>query len=295
MQTTLSDAHHPADVLAFIAQEQADANPCALITVTHIYGGTLRAKGALMAVTADGKTAGYISNGCVDSDIISRAKMALQSGQASALIYGEGSPFKDIQLPCGGRIDIHIDPAPDQALMITSVKALGDRKSIHLNGITYPPKLRIRIVGRGALVRSLATQSVQSGFMVHIQSPDADLSTFTQTQPLISFEPLLTPDTPPPCSDDAWTALVLMFHDHGWEGAILKQALSGPAFYFGALGSTRTHEARCATLENLSVPPEHIAKIRGPLGLIPGMRDANLLAVSALAEIVKIAQEQGRL
>lgn len=295
MRTTLSDAHHSADVLAFIAQEQADENPCALITVTDIYGGTLRAKGALMAVAADGKTAGYISNGCVDADIISRAQLALQSGQTCTLIYGEGSPFKDIQLPCGGRIDIHIDPNPDQGLMKTSVQALESRKSIQLNGITYPPKLRIRIVGRGALVRSLATQSVQSGFMVHIQSPDADLGALAQTHPLISFEPLITPDTPPPCMDDAWTALVLMFHDHDWEGAILKQALSGPAFYFGALGSTRTHEARCETLENLGVSPEHITKIRGPLGLIPGMRDANLLAVSALAEIVKTAQEQGRL
>lgn len=295
MSTTSYDAHHPADVLSFIAQEQASGNVCALITVTDIYGGTLRAKGALMAVAADGKIAGYISNNCVDGDIISQAQQTLKTRQARNLVYGEGSPFKDIQLPCGGRIDIRISPAPDQSLMIQSAQTLTNRKNIHLNNITYPPKLRIRIVGRGALVRSLATQSIQSGFLVHIQSPDTELDALAQTHDLITFEQLTSPDTPPPCNDDEWTALVLMFHDHVWEGETLKQALAGSAFYFGALGSTRTHTARCETLRNLDVHPKAIAKIHGPLGLISGMRDANLLAVSALAEIVKTAKEKGRL
>lgn len=296
LPTAMNDAHHPADILGFIAREQAGGNSCALITVTDIYGGTLRAKGALMAVASDGKTAGYISNGCVDADIISQAQQALKTNQTRTLVYGENSPFKDIQLPCGGRIDIRITPAPDQALMIQSAQALAERKSIQLNGITYPPKLRIRIIGRGALVRSLTTQSVQSGFTVHIQSPDMELGSLAQMHECITYEMLTTPDTPPPCNDDdEWTAMVLMFHDHAWEGEILKQALSGSAFYYGALGSAHTHASRCETLKNLGVTSENIAKIRGPLGLIPGMRNANLLAISALAEIVKTAQEKGRL
>ena len=67
-----------------------------------------------MAVRADGEVAGYISNGCVDADIIFQAKAAMKDGQIRRLKYGEGSPFKDIQLPCGGSIDLLVIAAPDK-------------------------------------------------------------------------------------------------------------------------------------------------------------------------------------
>ncbi|PHR94237.1 MAG: hypothetical protein COA69_01165 [Robiginitomaculum sp.] len=311
----LQDHHHPADVLAFIKREQDSNTPCALLVITDIRGGTLRAKGTLMAVAANGKTAGYISNGCVDADIISQAQTALHENKTVSLLYGEGSPFKDIKLPCGGSIEISIIPNPDPTIINTATLSLSARKSVTLQiskgglyiqnnplnkkvatfEITYQPKLKLRIVGRGAPVRSLASQAAQSGFEVHIQSPEPDLEALADTNNLITFELLNTPETPPPCQDDKWTALVLMFHDHEWETEILKQALSRPAFYIGALGSPQTHSARCETLRASGVSPENIAKIHGPIGLIPSMRDANLLAVSALGEIIKTAQIKHRL
>jgi len=92
--------HHPSDVLRFVHEAEQS---CAIICVTDIHGGAMRAKGALMAVREDGAVAGYISNGCVDADIIYQARAAIKDGKMRRLIYGEGSPFKDIQLPCGGR------------------------------------------------------------------------------------------------------------------------------------------------------------------------------------------------
>ena len=53
------------DVLRYCAGH-ADA---ALVVLRDVTGGTLRAKGAMMAVTK-GQVAGYISNGCIDADVI---------------------------------------------------------------------------------------------------------------------------------------------------------------------------------------------------------------------------------
>ena len=86
-----------------------------------------------------------------------------------------------------------------------------------------------------------------------------------------------------------------MFHDHDWEVALLAQALSSEAFYIGAMGSERTHNLRCKALREAGVSEEVIDRVQGPIGLIPSMRDANLLALSTLAEIVKTAQDLGRL
>lgn len=285
--------HHPSDVLRF-AYEAED--PCALICVTNIRGGAMRAKGALMAVQENGEAAGYISNGCVDADIIYQARAAIKDGQTRRLIYGEGSPFKDIALPCGGAIDLLVLPRPEKAVLGGAVVKFATRQSADLSfegfEMRYAPKLRLRIAGRGAAVNALASQALQSGFEVHLQSPEVDMH---NDLPVTKFDHLTSPTAPPPQHDDPWTAVILMFHDHDWEAALLGQALRGDAFYIGAMGSQRTHALRKEVLADAGISADDIARIHGPIGLIPSMRDANLLGLSALAEIVKTAQDCGRI
>jgi xanthine dehydrogenase accessory factor len=68
---------------------------------------------------------------------------------------------------------------------------------------------------------------------------------------------------------------------------LLPQALRLPGFYFGAVGSGRTHRARLETLPAAQVP-EHLRQaLRGPIGLIPATRDPATLALSILSEIVQ--------
>jgi xanthine dehydrogenase accessory factor len=285
--------HHPSDVLRFAHDAE---EPCALICVTNIYGGAMRAKGALMAAQEDGTVAGYISNGCVDADIIFQAKEAMKDGQVRRLKYGEGSPFKDIQLPCGGSIDLLVVPNPDDSMIGEAVVKFATRQSVSLSfedfEWTYAPKLRLRIAGRGEAVRALASQAIQSGFDVHLQSPEADMH---NDLGVMKFDHLTNPAAPPAQQDDAWSAVILMFHDHAWEIALLTQALASDAFYIGAMGSDRTHALRVQVLKEADVSPKNITRINGPIGLIPSMRDANLLALSTLAEIVKTAQDCERL
>ena len=66
MTEFLRQFHHPVDVLRF-AVDRDDV--FALVCVTNIHGGSMRAKGALMAVTVT-DVAGYISNGCVDGCLL---------------------------------------------------------------------------------------------------------------------------------------------------------------------------------------------------------------------------------
>ena len=68
-------------------------------------------------------------------------------------------------------------------------------------------------------------------------------------------------------------------------------ALKTPAFYVGAQGSQRARDARLLELNNLSVSEMDLAKLHGPIGLIPSARDAETLAVSVLAEVLKISMQ----
>jgi xanthine dehydrogenase accessory factor len=97
---------------------------------------------------------------------------------------------------------------------------------------------------------------------------------------------LKTPAAHPALVLDRWSALVMLFHDHDWETALLEQGLAQEALYIGAMGSRRTHSSRLAALADAGVPSEQAARIRGPIGLIPAARDPETLALSVLAEIV---------
>jgi len=265
------------EVLRYCA-DNADA---ALVVLRDVTGGTLRARGAMMAVTPQA-VAGYISNGCIDADVVARAR----DGQSGVFIYGEGSPYRDISLPCGGRLEISILQNPDRSEIRRAVSDLENRQSTELKidelSVTVSPKIKLRIAGRGEACLALVDLGRRSGFEVFVQSPDPDI--------LCDVQHLKRPSAPPAVDDDARTAIVCLFHDHDWEAALLQQALAGPGFYIGAMGSVRTHEMRRANLIALGVSKADIERIHAPIGLVSAQRDARLLAISILSEIIQVAQ-----
>ncbi len=304
--TTLS-GEHAEDVLGALRDWTEAGIQHALVIVTSTEGGAVRAPGAMFAVN-EADSVGYISGGCIDADVVLQARNAILDGETRVLRYGAGSPFVDLPLPCGGAIEVAIIPAPDQNVIQAACDAFAERRAFDLivspdGGLklrseemraakhdfvfSYTPKLRLRIAGRGADALALAKISEAAGLSTHLQLVDEDDLAAATAAGLSKVEQLTTPSAGSRVQDDPWTAFVLMFHDGDWEVPLLKQALEGPAFYIGAVGSKRTHAARCAALERADVEAADIARIRGPIGLVGSLRDASLLAISALAEIVE--------
>ncbi|MEM8634692.1 MAG: NTP transferase domain-containing protein [Pseudomonadota bacterium] len=285
---------HPEDVLCqwFEWRQTGDA---ALVVVTSTEGGSVRAPGAMMAISHDGKRAGYVSGGCIDEDVTLHAVGAICSGNALSLRYGKGSPFKDLPLPCGGAIEIAIFPQADQFAIKRCLDELTARKPSTLElkadsvctEHTYFPKLRVRIAGRGADALALWRFCKAVGFPTELAIPGSDPAPLEDSQSNASWLYLSTPSSLPERQDDPWTAFILMFHDLEWEVPLLQQALNGPAFYIGAVGSQLAQQKRRKALRDAGANTDEIERIRGPVGLIPSLREASMLAVSTLAEIVE--------
>ena len=282
--------------------------PLALCVVTATKGGAVRAPGALMLIDENAERRGYMSGGCIDEDIAGHALRCLESGDPVQLTYGVGSPFIDMPLPCGGAIEILILPLAQTAPPAPSVERLKTRRpltlaaaleglvpplpeSVDLSRYIYEPELRIRIAGRGADALALARLARFANFDVLLQLIDeADIRDATREG--LSCERLTSPANPPPVADDRWTAFLLAFHDHEWETALLTQALAGPAFYIGAVGSPRTQDRRRQALAKAGLEPA-LDRISGPIGLVPSQRDATKVAISAFAEILQHASAPG--
>ncbi|KFI27941.1 xanthine dehydrogenase [Haematobacter massiliensis] len=281
----------------------------ALAIITHVEGPSYRPVGAMMAVSPDGARIGMLSSGCIDGDVALHAAEAMTDNQPRRLRYGAGSPFRDIELPCGGGLDILILPRPDRAVLARAVAAREARKTISLvvepDGrlmeaptggastgqegdrfhLCLTPDLRFLVFGRGPEAATFAAFVRSAGWSIEAFSPDPE--SLLGSGAVVTT---LARPTMPDVAVDPWTAIVLFFHDHDWEPEILKGALATDAFYIGALGSQRARRLRSARMRDLGVSEADIARARGPVGLIPSARDPRTLAASVLAEVLGEAQ-----
>jgi xanthine dehydrogenase accessory factor len=273
----MSELPPTGDHAALYRAAEGDA---ALCTIVGIDGSFSRRVGTQLAVAADGSRAGDMADRCLDEELASQALTAMAEGGARMLRYGQGSPFVDFRLPCGSGLDIWIDPAPDRTELRRCVDELEARREAVLPLGTpvgalrerrYVPRLRIVLLGAGAesaaLVKLAAAQGVEAewreaGHGLSLGRPPSDLSA------------------------DAWTAVLLLFHDHEWEVPLLDWALGTAAFYIGAQGGAPAREERLERLRAGGHGETGLGRIRSPVGLIPAARDPHVLALSVLAEVV---------
>lgn len=295
-------------VLRFLVEAAARGERVALVTLTNVIGRSSRASGTQMAVSETGAYMGSFSGGCVEAAVVAEARRVIESGVADTVRFGDGSPFIDIVLPCGGGIDLLITPEPALETMVHAEQMLADRTSIILRlgldgsasvasadnertgwqaepfQVRHDPDLRVVIVGHGEETRAMAKLASAYGARVNVLSPDGGLvlalgDAGTETHLL------KTPARSPWLQTDPYTAVVMLFHDHDWEVELLAQALEQEAFFIGAMGSRATHAVRVETLQRRGVDQLSIDRLTGPIGLIPATRDPETLALSALGEI----------
>ena len=271
---------------------------CALAVIVGVEGPSYRRCGAAMVIDASGHRWGNLSSGCIDKNVVFNAKSAMETGQTMHVRYGNGSPYWDVPLPCGGALDIQIFPFPDKLLLKTiadnlkarkpAILTLGEDGTLSLNPtgmglhLTILPQIRVLVFGTGMETICFTELALAAGCKVELYSPDPDvLARFSWAHSLV------TNHWPQDVEADERSAVITFFHDHNRETDILSAALDSPAFFVGAQGSRRTHTTRCKALSAINCNSQKIEKLRFPLGLIPSTRDPYTLGVSALAHILQ--------
>ena len=300
-------------IFQFLHEKAAANQKTVLITLTAVTGASTRNPGAHMAVAEDGSSTGSFSGGCVETAVVAEAMDVINGGQPREIRFGSGSPYLDIRLPCGGGIDLLITPIVDGAIVadifdrvkkrepLTIILDSDDRNidcqtqrpyrsSVERNGsqilVHHIPAAKLNILGHGPSVESLARLSGSYGIDCAVFSPDPEVIAAVQNL-AITADLLKTPKATTLLDPDPWTACIFYFHDHDWEAALMKQALSSSAFYVGAMGSRKTHALRLQYLSDIGVPAEEREQMVAPIGLIPSTRDPATLALSTLAQVVE--------
>lgn len=296
------------DVLAFAQKALRSGQRAALATIVGLDGPFSRPLGAQLAILENGSFVGSISGGCLETALCEEARNAIAKGENKLLRYGQGSPFIDVRLPCGGGLDILVDTrlqaeVLDQALdagrsrrdFVLAIDLGADPLSIRMAESTegaasgtffrkYHPVVRTVLAGRGWEIVALSQLACEAGYEVSVLSQEA--ATLEYCRPFASeLIALNTPQRVPDFLLDRHSAFVSLFHEHEWEIALLEHALASSAFYVGALGSRQTSAVRKEQLLERGVARDQLERLRGPIGLFHAQAP-RALAVSTLAQIM---------
>ncbi len=252
-----------AELLALAGRLVAKEEPFALATVVRRQPASSAQAGDGALITADGAFHGWLGGSCTQPTVIREALKAIADG-APRLIALAPDPQAEkrpgilvFPMTChsGGSVDIYIEPVL--------------------------PAARLLVFGVSPVAQALARIGQAMGFSVHVADPAAEAGAFPGAERLWTDPdaPLDLPGVRP------WAVVATMGER---DEAAVRAALSTDPAYLGVVASSRRFGEIRDSLISAGSDARALARIQSPAGLDIGARAPEEIAVSILAEIVRV-------
>lgn len=285
--------------------------PAALATIISLGDGGPRPVGTQMVFgqneSGGDSRAGFLSGGCIEADVEEHARACIADGRPRRLVYGEGSPWPDIRLLCGARIEILVeritpdDPAARDLLVLAKVRVPatwttdGERRACAPASETveawpgafsrrFDPPPRLVVFGGDPTALAVAGLGAQSGFQTTLVRPKGPLA--PPPLPAVAYRRDDVAGAVAAIGLDPWTAVAICGHDETVDHQALLAALPSAAPYVGLLGARRRLGERLERLRAAGVTERDLAKLRAPIGLDLGGKAPFEVAVAVIGEIM---------
>ncbi|RDK04044.1 XdhC family protein [Paraburkholderia lacunae] len=300
------------EVLKSSARWLEEGHRALLVTVVKTWGSSPRPEGAMLAVRDDGLVVGSVSGGCIEDDLIDRVRQSgIEQTHPEAVKYGiSAEEAHRFGLPCGGTIQLVLEPLTPQSGIATLCRAVEDGRlvarevdmatgavrleaaqatdGVHFDGerllTIHGPRYRMLVIGAGQLSRYLCHIAVGLDYQVTVCDPREEY-TEEWDIPGTKIVRTMPDDTVIEMKLDERCAVIALTHDPKLDDLALMEALKTPAFYVGALGSRRNNAARRERLKEFDLNETELARLHGPVGIYIGSRTPPEIAVSILAEV----------
>jgi xanthine dehydrogenase accessory factor len=237
--------------------------PCVLATIAATTGSVPREAGSKMLVYADGRTSGTVGGGKFEALVVANCLTTLSTKKTLLKTYPlHEASTESFGAICGGESTVLIEPQ-------------------NLNAAIF-------LIGGGHVSRAIAKLAGECGMHVTVVDGRAELlADFPASANCIA-------ETKPPDFINArsWQpdeALLLVSRNHELDREALAAALrTGTIGYIGMIGSRRKVRYVFDAMRADGVSDAQLAKVYAPLGLDIGADSPAEIAVSAMAEMLKV-------
>ena len=251
------------DIYSKLMELRQQRKTAALVTVIGTQGSTPREIGTKMLVMPDGSIYGTIGGSAVEGVIIAESIKCLRDGKCMKITHSlDDATHQDTGMVCGGVMEFFIEP------------------------ITAAPLLYI--FGAGHVAVPLARLASQVGFACIIIEDRSEFATrdrFPDAREILIGKPaeLLRQIS---FSGEDYIAIVGRSHELDLE--ILRLVINKPVRYLGLIGSKKKRQQIFDRLRQDDIPADLIDKIHTPIGLEIRAESPQEIAVSIVAELIKI-------
>ncbi|WP_289033077.1 XdhC/CoxI family protein [uncultured Roseibium sp.] len=251
--------------------------PFSLATVVRTISVTAAKAGAKAVIRADGSIAGgWIGGGCARGAVLKASREALADGETRLISIQPEDLLKDRGVSAGEEKDgirFASNMCPSQGTMDIFVEPVLPRPSLV-------------ILGASPVAIALADLGPRVGFDVTVCAPSEDQEAFAAANERIEGYAL-------PVEATADRYLVVATQGRG-DQAALKAAVSVGAEHVAFVGSHRKAESLRAKLLTEGIDPAALDRVKAPAGLDLGAITPEEIALSILAEILRIRRKDQR-
>ncbi|HKA88038.1 MAG TPA: XdhC/CoxI family protein, partial [Haliangiales bacterium] len=254
-----------AEILQLAADLARRGEPFVLAMVVRRESASSAQQGDMAVITADGGYHGWLGGNCTQPTVRREAKRALADGKPRLISLSpdptaETRPgVSSLPMSChsGGSVDIYLEPVL--------------------------PAPRLLLFGASPAVRALASLGKAMGYAVDVVAPAADRAGLPPVDRV--FADAGAPELRVRPTAPVYAVVATMGEDD--EGSAAAAIDARPA-YLGVVASRKRFAELRATLLGRGIPAEALDRIHNPAGLDIGARLPEEVALSILAEIVKL-------
>src|SRR5690606_31663790 len=235
----------------------------ALATVVWRQGPSSGHQGSRAIITPAGEIHGWIGGACAEPVVLGEARRALEDGEPRLILLGSRDAFDAVPRTSVLGSRVALGGVPEGLLVVAMSGQSAGAMEAYIEPVLPSPQ--VIVVGDSPMTSTLVEIAGRLGWKAQLVSATE-----------------LDPNQLGPTS-----VVVVATQGHGDEEAV-EAAVRSKAGFVGLVASARRAEAVKGYLADRGVADDAIARIKAPVGVDLGHTSHKEMAVSILAELVRL-------
>ena len=249
------------NLVKLLSEAIDSGRPAAFVTVISVGGSTPREAGAKMLVYEDGSLEGTVGGGAMEALTIRQAVACIKKGESGKFTFAL-KPGGNTGMICMGDMEVYID--------------------------VYTTPLKVLILGGGHVGVKIAEACRLAGYPYAVADDRAEFANAERFPGASGIINELPHKAMAAAGVDERTYVVIVTRGHALDKECLEAALLTKAAYIGMIGSAPKVAEIFKLLGKKKLYPLQDPRVHSPIGLKLGGKTPGEIAVSVLAEIIKV-------